>query len=230
MICFRVERDWLFSICLKLGNTEAKTKISVAYKKRVLGLHIQMQVKIKKLLDNNNLNRWSKFSWSTFISLYYFSLCMGLKILIFRWCCFNVTHKKFQLTLSAKMYRLFTYDAMRRERGVLSNFGLFCMFGQSLLFFLLWARGVKFIYFLADVICEWSLTNKNKMQFTLDHPNSEGDKVIIVADKNIVTNKNIVWVSEISSYPVWLSIGGRVQLIKCFNNGFNSVRLMEHSS
>ena len=43
-------------------------------------------------------------------------------------------------------------------------------------FFLTRAWGVKFLYFYADVICEWSLSNKNEIQFTLDDWNLEGDK------------------------------------------------------
>ena len=37
------------------------------------------------------------------------------------------------------------------------------------------ARGVTFMYFYADVICEGSLTNRNELEFTLDDSNSEGD-------------------------------------------------------
>ena len=51
-------------------------------------------------------------------------------------------------------------------------------------FFLTRAGGVKSLYFLADVILEWSLTNKNKLQFTLDDLNSDGDKVIIMVHRN----------------------------------------------
>ena len=37
-----------------------------------------------------------------------------------------------------------------REREVLSNSGLFCLFGQSLLFFLTRARVLKFLYFKSN--------------------------------------------------------------------------------
>ena len=102
MVFIRAERDYFVSICLK--TLRLKRKLVLLTKKRVLGLHIQMQVKIKKLLDNNKLNLWSKFPWSTFIIFCYFSLCTGLKILIFRWCCFNVTYNKFQFTLSTEIW------------------------------------------------------------------------------------------------------------------------------
>ena len=46
---------------LKLRNTNVQTKICVVLQKRlVVGLHIQMQVKIKELLYNDNLKCQSK--------------------------------------------------------------------------------------------------------------------------------------------------------------------------
>ena len=49
------------------------------------------------------------------------------------------------------------------------------------------AIGVKFIYFWVDAICEWSLTNKKELEFTLDDStNSEGDQVIIMIHKTII--------------------------------------------
>ena len=78
----------------------------------------------------------------------------------------NVTRKKF--------HKKFKYDVIRRERGVLSNYGLFWIFGQSLLFSPARMRGVKFQYFYADVMCEWSPTNKNKLQFNINDSNLEG--------------------------------------------------------
>ena len=44
-------------------------------------------------------------------------------------------------------YGFLTYDAIRRER-VLSNFSLFCMFGQSLLFFSTSSERCKMYIFL----------------------------------------------------------------------------------
>ena len=48
------------------------------------------------------------------------------------------------------------------------------------------ARGVKFIYFSVDVVCEWSLTNKNELEFTLDDSNSKADLVAITVHKTIL--------------------------------------------
>ena len=116
-------------------------------KKRVLGLYIQMQVKLKKLLDDNNLNRWSKFSWSTFIIFCYFSLCTGLKIVIFRWCCFNVTHKKFQFTLSAKIWISHIGCHQEGERSSVKFWFILYVRSKSIVFFY-FEREVKMYIFL----------------------------------------------------------------------------------
>ena len=59
------------------------------------------------------------------------------------------------------------------------------------------------------------LTNKNKLQSTLDESNFEGKKVIITVHKiNYGRDSNRS------------GAGGRVRLIKCSYNGINSVRLM----
>ena len=100
-----------------------------------------------------------------------------------------------------------------RERGVLSNSGFILYFwSKSLVFSVTRARGVKFLYFQADVTCEWSLTNKNELQFTFDDSNSEGNKMIIKAI--------IVRVDE------RMSIGRTVRLNKYPYNDFNSFRLI----
>ena len=99
------------------------------------------------------------------------------------------------------------------ERGVPSNSGFIMYFLVKVYcFFVTRARGVKFLYFQADVKCEWSLTNKNELQFTFDDSNSEGNKMIIKAI--------IVRVDE------RMSIGRRVRLNKYPYNDFNSFRLI----
>ena len=47
-------------------------------------------------------------------------------------------------------------------------------------------RGVKLIYVLADVICGWSLINKNELEFTLDQSNSKRYSVISMIHKPIL--------------------------------------------
>ena len=99
------------------------------------------------------------------------------------------------------------------ERGVPSNSGFILYFLVKVYcFFVTKARGVKFLYFQADVTCEWSLTNKNELQFTFDDSNSEGNKMI--------TKAIIVRVDE------RMSIGRRVRLNKYPYNDFNSFRLI----
>ena len=56
------------------------------------------------------------------------------------------------------------------------EFCLFCQIWSKSCLLLFYARGGKFLYFYADVICEWSFINKNELQFTLDDSNLEGDK------------------------------------------------------
>ena len=99
------------------------------------------------------------------------------------------------------------------ERGVPSNSGFIMYFLVKVYcFFVTRARGVKFLYFQADVTCELSLTNKNELQFTFDNSNSEGNKVIIKAIIVRVDKR--------------ISIGRRVWLNKYPYNDFNSFQLI----
>ena len=90
---------------------------------------------------------------------------------------------------------------------------------KYIVFFLTRVKRVKFLFFSSDVVCEWSLANKNELQFTLDDWNFEGDKVTIMLHKN-----KYFRISE------RISIGGIDRLIKCPYNGFHSLWLMEYSS
>ena len=124
-----------------------KRKLVLLRKKRVLRLHIQMQVKIVKLIDNNNLNLWSKFSWSTFITFFYFSLCTGLKILLFRWCWFNVIHNKLQFTLSPKIWISLIGFHQEGERSSVKFWFILYVRSKSIVFFY-FEREAKMYIFL----------------------------------------------------------------------------------
>ena len=119
----------------------------------------------------------------------------------------NVTNKKSCFTLwkyrdSSNMTLL-----AERERGVWSSFGLFCIFGQSLLFSLTRAR----------VICELSLTTVIKMNYHL-----------LLMTQTLKETRWSLWYIKATTVrdSEIISISGRVRLIIYPYNGFNSVRLI----
>ena len=119
----------------------------------------------------------------------------------------NVTNKKSCFTLwkyrdSSNMTLL-----AERERGVWSSFGLFCIFGQILLFSLTRAR----------VICELSLTTVIKMNYHL-----------LLMTQTLKGTRWSLWYIKATTVrdSEIISISGRVRLIIYPYNGFNSVRLI----
>ena len=67
-------------------------------------------------------------------------------------------------------------------------------------FFLTRAGGVKVLYIYANIICEWCLTNKNELKFTLADPILKGAKVIImVHQNNYCTSQQ----EKIYSFEIW---------------------------